>query len=506
MAKKRKIDQINQGAKPNAKDASSEVDVKNKVQPPASSYNEKLLNKVGTKMLGKSSFLSLSGDEKTNRQDWVNSNINTLDAQNTYNLNFLNDASIDASGSTTEMVGAWRSDFTNPGLQRSTTFRSPRGAEVGSDVVSVLDKATGGGINSMSRSDYESKNPQLNPVDKKIYTNWGTSKGEDGNIYTSDSGWDSKLDFDYGPSMLNSASKSKYSPIDSSEIKTRTFDQVHTGHTTTDSLTGNTDFYNTGNLGEGKVIKVAPQFKSKENLKADSFKKLSVEETLSPLSVERTKQGRKGSGKSSGGIGKTGRNKVVKLKGQVDLDMSGEVDTKLERKAKSFAGMNNIYSTRGAARRDLKNKGIPTQRDEGKIIQGRSFTYKKDGEKISAQKFKDKASSNIKTFNKNQANYNTAQMNAGVGQKTLTGNNSYASVLNVNTGDAFGQTKRTTLTKTQKKTNLQKEKQDRKGNVVTKLTKYGKQQKRMDNRTARRIKIKQSVNNAKKGIQNLLGP
>lgn len=486
--KKPIISGVNQGIGSNALDASSKIDV-SKVNAPTTSFNDDMLNNVGRQMMNLSTFRTLenSGDPTAasnpgvfvnNRADYVSANNRILQATNDRANSFLRDNSVDPTGSTTQMVGAVGTDFRTSGpsgtLNASDSFRRPSERKVGENAVTILDKATGGSIGSMTRSDYIEDTGGFNF--NSGGANFGTIKGEGNNTYTSGNvGFGGNIETQMlaytrprttatGAQVFDKGIKSKYSPLQSETFKTRQF-QTAAGqsHTATDPTSGTVSRVNNPGLKSGTVTKVAPQYSTRENLGTDGFKNMSVEEKLTNVTANRRSQARKGSRKGS--IGKAGKNKVQKIKGQVDLDMSGKVDTNLERNAKAFVGMENVYSTRGAARRDLKGKA--KDKDRANQIKGRAFDYKQDGKNVSERAFVRQGNLNVDNFNRNQAEYNSAQVNAGVGGKTLTGENSYANRLGVNTNNAFGQNNRKKLTQGQLTTN-------------TSMKKYTKLQKKLN--------------------------
>lgn len=479
---------VNQGVGSNALDASSKIDV-NKVDAPTTSFDSNMLNDIGRDMVNLSTFRTLenSGDPRAasnpgifvnNRADYVSANNRTLQAANDRANSFLRDNSVDPTGSTTQMVGAVGTDFKTSGpsgvLNASDSFRRPSQKKVGENAVTILDKATGGSIGSMTRSDYIKDTGGFNS--NTGGANFGTIKGEGNNTYTSGNvGFGGNIETQMlayemprtnkdGAQVFEKGVKSKYSPFKSETIRTRQF-QTAAGqdHTSTNPTSGVVSTVNNPGLRSGTVTKVAPQYNTRENLGKDAFSDLSVEEKLTNVTADRRSQARKGSRKGS--IGKARKNKVQKIKGQVDLDMSGKVDTNLERNAKAFVGMENVYSTRGAARRDLKGK--TKDKDRANQIKGRAFDYKQNGKNVSEKAFVTRGNRNITNFNRNQTEYNTAQVNAGVGGRTLTGENSYASRLGVNTNSAFGQGGRKKLTSGQLTTN-------------TKMKKYKKLQKKLN--------------------------
>ncbi len=157
--------------------------------------------------------------------------------------------------------------------------------------------------------------------------------------------------------------------------------------------------------------------------------------------------------------GRNKRQKVNKLSGVVDLDMSGKIDSDIERNAKAFTGGNvkdgnrvdvdrsKIYSNRRDARRSIKGRKQAVEgaglknigRIKTKALQGRDFEYTQNGEVIPERDFVSRASFQRNKIKKKENIYNTNQLNAGAGITSLKGDNSFANKFNVNYPSATGQ-------------------------------------------------------------------
>ena len=267
--------------------------------------------------------------------------------------------------------------------------------------------------------------------------------------------------FEDSDAMTAAAQNSRYSPVKVGSHSTRDYDlssndggRMLTG--SAGSTLQNSVFRGIGQSNQPNitgVTKVAPEFKYNPVSGKDSYSKLQVEKSTSPIIISKGDTGFKGGINSlkKGGRGKTKRNKVEKLKGAVDLDMDGVIgNTRLERNAKSFAGNNKIYSTRRAAKHEIKrgeNKkvGINEKRqllkmgqDKQKELHKKDFNYLVNGTKVPSDRFNAAQNFNVRKFNKNQADFNTQHMNQGIGQNTLTGADGYTARFNVNKNDAFG--------------------------------------------------------------------
>lgn len=164
-------------------------------------------------------------------------------------------------------------------------------------------------------------------------------------------------------------------------------------------------------------------------------------------------------------LGINQRPKVEKLSGVVDLDMSGKVDSDIERNARAFIGgsstdknkygvdiprMDNtakIYSNRRDARRSIKGRKQAVEgaglknigRIKTKALQGRDFEYTQNGKVISESDFVGNTSYQRNKIKKKENIYNTNQLNAGAGITSLKGDNSFANKFKVNYPSATGQ-------------------------------------------------------------------
>ena len=194
------------------------------------------------------------------------------------------------------------------------------------------------------------------------------------------------------------------------------------------------------------------------NANKKRFKDLKVNEKLSNLSVDRqlsTNAGWKKGGKAGSKFKKRLlKRPVQKLSGVVDLDMSGDVDSDIERNAKAFTGGNikdgskaKIYSNRRDARRSTKGRKQAVEgaglknigRIKTKALQGRDFEYTVGGEEVKKGDFVKKANFQRDLLKNMEKKYNTGQLNAGAGITSLKGDNSFANKFNVDYPSYTGQ-------------------------------------------------------------------
>ena len=336
-----------------------------------------------------------------------------------------------------------------------TTTGNPFNPRSGQRASTVIDTRTGGAVNTnVSNKELRSQMGSMNNVTQMGKVD---SQGR-GRVFDFVSG---ATGFEDSDAMTAAAQNSKYSPVKVGSHSTRDYDlssndggRMLTG--VAGSTLQNSVFRGIGQSNQPNitgVTKVAPEFEYNPVSGKDSYSKLQVERTTSPIKISKGDTGFKGGINSlkKGGRGKTKRNKVEKLKGAVDLDMDGVIgNTRLERNAKSFAGNNKLYSTRRAAKNEIKRgenkkvgrtpekQSLKMKQDEQKVLHKKDFNYLVDGEKKTADRFRKSQEFNVRKFNKNQADFNTQHMNQGIGQNTLTGADGYTARFNVNKNEAFG--------------------------------------------------------------------
>ena len=258
---------------------------------------------------------------------------------------------------------------------------------------------------------------------------------------------------------FNIGDKNSLKPINIKKFNTATFD-TDKGVVNT-KLAEDADSLDASKTKADFVNVSTPELQIKDVKGETRFKDdLKVNEKLSDLSVKRQIESGRGfrDNPKPGKILKKAKrgNKVNKLSGVVDLDMSGDVDSAIERNAKAFTGGNikggtnaKIYANRRDARRSTKGRKQAVEgaglKNIGKIktkaLQGRDFEYTKNGEVISEKDFVSKAAFNRNTLKKMENTYNTGQLNAGAGITSLQGDNSFASKFKVNYPSVTGQGK-----------------------------------------------------------------
>ncbi len=291
---------------------------------------------------------------------------------------------------------------------------------------------------------------------------------------------------------FNIGDKSSLKPINIKKFNTATFDtdksvvntKLAEGADSLDASKTKADFVNVS-TPELQIKDIKGETRFKDDLKAN--------EKLSDLSVKRQIESGRGfrDNPKPGKILKKAKkgNKVNKLSGVVDLDMSGDVDSAIERNAKAFTGGNvkgstnaKIYANRRDARRSTKGRkqaveGAGLQnigRIKTKALQGRDFEYTKNGKVISEKDFVSNAAFNRNNLKKMENTYNTGQLNAGAGITSLKGDNSFASKFKVNYASATGQG------------NVNRLNQDQTKNIN--FDQYSKRQKNKINRKIKKIR------------------
>jgi len=317
---------------------------------------------------------------------------------------------------------------------------------------------TSKGIEPMSKKFYNSlKLPTDNPDQVSEVTPRISDSNKDTkyvlNRYTEES--DDLAVENFG---FNIGDKSSLKPINIKKFNTATFD-TNKGIVETGMADDGSNKIDAGKTKANFVNVSTPELQIKD-IKGETHIKddLKVNEKLSDLSVKRQIQ----SGRGFRDNAKPGRilkkakkgNKVNKLSGVVDLDMSGDVDSAIERNAKAFTGGNvkggtnaKIYANRRDARRSTKGRKQAVEgaglknigRIKTKALQGRDFEYTKNGEVISENDFIGDAAFNRNSLKKMENTYNTGQLNAGAGITSLKGDNSFANKFKVNYASATGQ-------------------------------------------------------------------
>ncbi len=345
--------------------------------------------------------------------------------------------------------------YTNPYFRGTGKGSSPFNPTTGQRASTVIDTNTGGTIQNNVK-DSQLRQDMGGGVNNLTQMGKLDSQGR-GRVFDFVSG---ATGFEDADAMRAATQNSRYSPVKVGSHSTKDYDLSSNdgGRATTGSgaTLGSEIFRGLGRNQQANisgVTKVAPEFEYNPVSGKDSYSKLQVEKSTSPIIISKGDTGFKGGINSlkKGGRGKTKRNKVEKLKGAVDLDMDGVIgNTRLERNAKSFAGNNKIYSTRRAAKHEIKrgeNKkvGINKKRqllkmgqDKQKELHKKDFNYLVNGTKVPSDRFNTAQNFNKTQFNTNQRAFNTQHMNQGIGQNTLTGADGYAARFNVNKNDAFG--------------------------------------------------------------------
>jgi len=259
---------------------------------------------------------------------------------------------------------------------------------------------------------------------------------------------------------FNIGGRSKLEPINVKKFNTATFD-ANKGMVKTDMAADNSGKLDASKTKADFVNVMTPEIQIKDIKGETRFKDdLKVNEKLSDLGAKREVGVGRGFRKNPkpGKILKqklNKRQKVNKLSGVVDLDMSGKIDSDIERNAKAFTGGNTkqdvdnakIYSNRKDARRSIKGRKQAVEgaglknigRIKTKALQGRDFEYTQNGKVISEKDFISKASYNRNQLKKMENTYNTGQLNAGAGITSLKGDNSFANKFKVNYPSVTGQ-------------------------------------------------------------------
>tara|TARA_R100000908_G_C3755718_1_gene150247 strand:- start:4441 stop:6123 length:1683 start_codon:yes stop_codon:yes gene_type:complete len=447
----------------------------------STTFNRDVNNTMQQRMAGSSAYRDALGNNYTSKSAYEagqRAALNTVTQSGRDELNtptqLLNAPTTRAQANFSggdQLIGSITGDWTSAtptlaevasGAQRAntssgsfTTTGNPFNPRSGQRASTVIDTRTGGAVNTnVSNKELRSQMGSMNNVTQMGKVD---SQGR-GRVFDFVSG---ATGFEDSDAMTAAAQNSKYSPVKVGSHSTRDYDlssndggRMLTG--VAGSTLQNSVFRGIGQSNQPNitgVTKVAPEFEYNPVSGKDSYSKLQVERTTSPIKISKGDTGFKGGINSlkKGGRGKTKRNKVEKLKGAVDLDMDGVIgNTRLERNAKSFAGNNKLYSTRRAAKNEIKRgenkkvgrtpekQSLKMKQDEQKVLHKKDFNYLVDGEKKTADRFRKSQEFNVRKFNKNQADFNTQHMNQGIGQNTLTGADGYTARFNVNKNEAFG--------------------------------------------------------------------
>ena len=458
------------GKAPDALDASSSFDPSS-VEAPTQNYNQKFLSQAAKdeNRTQATNYVDLGGKVHSNRQDYKKGNLAALDLTNEGSRRELeNPDNVDGGDKkfvgSDMLVGAFQDEYdsSDPGpLRRQDQARGAGLTLRKTDDKTFSDYKVGervrggAGIDLSSATDtYKMSERNLarqfskgDSEKNRATYGFGLRKGEKGEGFVHIGGVTEGVT-EAGFQALSDARNpklSKYSPVETKNLLARSYSPTR-NDTKTTNVNGNTIYATGKQSGINKVTRVASQYGNRDSYKKDNFSELSVKEVSKNLKAGRTLQARGN---------RNHRIKAEKIKGAVDLDMSGSVDTRLERNAKAFVGVDNIYGKRKDARKEIKavKKGY-TPKAGKSAIKGRQFEYSQNGNTISEEKFKRARNSNITKFNQKQRDYQTAQVNAGVGGKTLTGKNSYASMMGVNKDKAFGNVSRSTLSKKETSANV----------------------------------------------------
>lgn len=424
---------VTQGLASNAADASSSIALSN-----GPDYQQNNLSEVGERMKTGDGFEGLDQEAYSSKKELLNANKEFLKIQEAKGIDQLKSS---FSSENQVIVGSAFTDFD----ENNNTINKDRNFKGGKDGIIVsgipnpnvqtskmstrqFDKAVGGSARFMTESPLR--------TDKGVKENSKTAFNR--SVLEGDQSQFS-IPKRYSPLVVNDFNTATFKSNKSNKIKTKDGILLDGSKSSVDNVT--------------MVKDVLTQ---KDNVTGnDRFSNLGIKEVLSPTKYERKLEVRKGKKIGKGKIvaGKPTRAKVIKLKGEVDLDMSGSVDKNFEKNTKAFVGgggrSSNIYLNRKDARRSIKGKS--TKKGP---IQGRSLEYTSNNKQISEEAFKKSALKNNKNINKNTAAFNTQHMNAGQPLSSLKGKNSYANNFNVNSASATGANKRSKLNKKEINSNI----------------------------------------------------
>ena len=417
---------VTQGLSSEAADASTNVKFSS-----GPDYQQNNLSEVGERMKTGDGFEGLDQEAYSSKKELLNANKEFLKIQEAKGIDQLKSS---FSSENKVIVGSAFTDFD----ENNNTINKDRNFKGGKDGIIVsgipnpnvqtskmstrqFDNAVGGSARFMTESPLR--------TDKGVKENSKTAFNR--SVLEGDQSQFS-IPKRYSPLVVNDFNTATFKSNKSNKIKTKDGILLDGSKSSVDNVT--------------MVKDVLTQ---KDNVTGnDAFSNLGIKEVLSPTNYKRKLEARKGSKIGKGKIlsGKPTKSKVIKLKGKVDLDMSGSVDQDFEKTAKTFVGgggqNSNIYLNRRDARRSIKGKS--TKKGP---VQGRQLMYTSNNKQISESAFKRSALRNNENIKKNTAAFNTQHMNAGQPLSSLKGKNSYANNFNVDVASATGQNNRTSLSK-----------------------------------------------------------
>lgn len=451
------------GAAPNA--TPSGVTEAKKLFKDIKDYNENSLTSIGQEATNPDfTFKGLDGEMYSNKADYLKASQKALNETNQKNVNRVLDSF--KGDNEAEGGGYGFGSGVNP-VNKEQNYTS-KDFEKGLLISGI--PGSNKGLKDMSVKEYDalefpSDNPdQVSTLTPRINKNNKDTKYVD-KRYLQES--DDLAVENFG---FNIGGRSKFEPINVKKFNTATFD-ANKGMVKTDMAADNSGKLDASKTKADFVNVMTPEIQIKDIEGETRFKDdLKVNEKLSDLSVNRqlsTNRGQK-KGAKPGNLFKKRliKRPVQKLSGVVDLDMSGKIDSDIERNSNAFTGGNiergskaKIYSNRRDARRSTKGRKQAVEgaglknigRIKTKALQGRDFEYTKNGEVISEKDFIDKASFNRNNLKKDEDIYNTGQLNAGAGITSLKGDNSFANKFKVNYPSVTGQGKIDRLTQEQTK-------------------------------------------------------
>jgi hypothetical protein len=451
------------GAAPNA--TPSGVTEAKKLFKDIKDYNENSLTSIGQEATNPDfTFKGLDGEMYSNKADYLKASQKALNETNQKNVNRVLDSF--KGDNEAEGGGYGFGSGVNP-VNKEQNYTS-KDFEKGLLISGI--PGSNKGLKDMSVKEYDalefpSDNPdQVSTLTPRINKNNKDTKYVD-KRYLQES--DDLAVENFG---FNIGGRSKFEPINVKKFNTATFD-ANKGMVKTDMAADNSGKLDASKTKADFVNVMTPEIQIKDIEGETRFKDdLKVNEKLSDLSVNRqlsTNRGQK-KGAKPGNLFKKRliKRPVQKLSGVVDLDMSGKIDSDIERNSNAFTGGNiergskaKIYSNRRDARRSTKGRKQAVEgaglknigRIKTKALQGRDFEYTKNGEVISEKDFIDKASFNRNNLKKDENIYNTGQLNAGAGITSLKGDNSFANKFKVNYPSVTGQGKIDRLTQEQTK-------------------------------------------------------
>ena len=431
---------VTQGLASEAADASADIKLSK-----GPDFKQGSLTAMGEEMKTGTSFKGLDGESYSDKEQYLSANKSLLNKQEAQGIKELKQSFSNQKGSSGKVIGMAFTDTEEDSkgverfIQQDRNFSGGKTGIVASGIPNADVE-----IGSISRN---TLNNSVGGIGNRIKSAIRVTKGAGSNSNTAfqEKGID-QVDFN---------KQEKYSPLGVSRFNVAGFKSDKSSNIK--SFDGKV--FDASKSTVDKITVAQPVLSIKDKVQGnDRFQDLAIKEKLSPAIYNRELQARKGGKIKKGNVlaGKPGKNKVVKLKGMVDLDMSGKVDSNFEKAAKTFAGggkgtKSNIYSNRKDARKSLKGKDTKTT-----PIQGRSIEYSANGNTKSEAQFKRLMTRQHIQINNNRASYNTQHMNSGQPLSSLKGNNSYASNFNVNASKATGQEARAKLSKLQEKSNLSK--------------------------------------------------